>query len=195
MTFLKSLALAGALALGASSAGAATVSTAATGLTPFTSPDGAVYQPGHDGGWVANDAVASWIWVAGAGINTPITLVYQFSLNGYQAATATLSGLISLDDVGTVKLNGTQIFADWAPYDHGSNWGTVQSYGTTDSSLFLAGLNTLTFTITNSGGPGGLRATAMVEAEPGAVPVPAALPLLAGALGGLGAMGMRRKRA
>ncbi|MFT4151781.1 MAG: hypothetical protein QM656_16390 [Paracoccaceae bacterium] len=197
MSIFKSAALAAALALAAGSAGAATVVSDATGISgTFTSPDGAVYEPAHDGGWVANDSTATWIWVSGAGINTPVTILYQFTLAGYDAATAALSGLFSLDDIGSISLNGTEIFADNAPYDVGSNWGIVQDYGTTNSSLFLAGVNTLAFTITNTGGPGGIRATINVTAEPtSAVPVPAALPLLAGALGGLGAFGLRRKRA
>ncbi|PZR00664.1 MAG: hypothetical protein DI533_09015 [Cereibacter sphaeroides] len=210
---LKGFVVAGVVAVSACAANAATVSTGSTlvsggGFSIDTSAPGyqgngvkkAVSDPAN--AWILSDTDPSsqWIWdealvnsINGNTFGGPVTFLYSFSLAGYNALTASLAGLISIDDIVTVTLNGYTIFEDNDAYDNGANWSKYQDYGTADGSLFKAGWNTLAFTVTNSGAyPAGLRATVEVEASP--VPLPAALPLLGGALAAFGFIGVRRKR-
>ena len=203
MNMLKAAVIAGIVSFAALSANAATVSQAGTlagGV--FTIEGGgttvAVSDPSN--AWILSGTTpaSEWIWdeskvVLNGTFGGPVTFLYTFSLSAFDAATASLSGLIGLDDIGTVSLNGFEIFSDLVAYDDGPNWGKFQTYGTTNAALFNAGENVLSFFVVNSGnGPAGLRATVTVEAS--AVPLPAALPLLGGALAAFGFVGLRRKR-
>ena len=134
---------------------------------------------------------SEWIWdqakVTADTFLGPVTFLYSFSMAGFDATTATLSGLIGQDDIGSIKLNGTDIFST----SSGNNWATLVNYGTIDSSLFNSGDNVLSFFVENTGAhPAGLRATVTVEAS--VVPLPAAGFLLLGAIGGLAAFRRRK---
>lgn len=208
MLNLKGAVAAGFLALSAFSVNAATVSTGSTLVegggfsiqgggtkVEVSDPSNAWLLPADD-----TSPHSQWIWdqalvnsINGNTFGGPVTFLYSFSLAGFNALTASLSGLISIDDIVTVTLNGETIFQDLDAYDNGANWSKYQNYGSSNGSLFNAGWNTLAFTVTNSGAyPAGLRATVEVEASP--VPLPAALPLLGGALAAFGFVGARRKR-
>ncbi|MEY1555991.1 VPLPA-CTERM sorting domain-containing protein [Yoonia sp. R2331] len=130
--------------------------------------------------------VADWVWIGDINNNNNAVFEFAFDLTGYDLSTVSLSGVWGVDNSGTIDLNGTVI----ATLTFGfPAFQTVNNYGTMDSSLFNAGANLLTFTALDQGGPGAIRATAIVEAT--AVPLPAGAPLL---IGGLALLGWMRKR-
>lgn len=204
----KTLALgAVATAFLASAAYAATVGSAATGST---SVGGFVMNGGQAMVDVSNGAYTSvpgdtspestWVWneAGGQSDNITNTFVWTFDLTGYDLTTAVLAGLWGVDNFGTASLNGNVIGA----IDFGTaafNTLDVVADGT-GTPVFLAGINTLSFSATNgypsgSGdpGPGAFRTGVTVTADVSPVPLPAAGLLLIGALGGLGVMRRRKK--
>lgn len=204
---MKTILAAGLLAATTMTASAATVATDGTKVGGnFTIQTGgtgngvvvAVSDPAGQWNLDPTTPFSEWIWdqalvdsIDGNTFGGPVTFLYKFSLAGFKAATASLSGLLSIDDNVTVTLNGTTILSDQDGQHQ--NWNGAQVYGSASGSLFNAGLNTLAFTVTNDGRyPAGLRATVGVEASP--VPLPAALPLLGAALAAFGALAARRKR-
>lgn len=208
MSYFKVLAVTACVSVAAVSAQAATVLEGVTKAANDASSGPFTIYGGGDKALVSDPANAwtttsingsEWIWDASKVVLNgtflgPVTFAVNFSLAGYDLATATLSGLLAVDDIVTVTLNGNTIFQDLNAYDGSlANWQGYQSYGTDVASYFNAGLNTLLFEVTNSGAyPAGLNATVLVEASP--VPLPAALPLLGGAVMGMGLIGRLRKR-
>lgn len=97
------------------------------------------------------------------------TFSTTFSLAGYDSTNATISGQALFDNFGEIFLNGNQI----GPSITG--FGTLTPFGT-NANFFVAGLNTLSFVLHNTGGPeafqvAGLTVTA--EAIAPGVPEPA----------------------
>jgi hypothetical protein len=198
----KALSTAAVIAFSAISANAATVAidgTKAGGAFTIEGGGTAVEVSDPNNAWILSDTDpdSEWIWdealvnsIDGDTFGGPVTFLYKFTLAGFNAATAKLKGVLAFDDNIIVKLNGNVIFSDQD--GGGSNWGSFRDYSST--SFFVDGDNVLSYFVTNDGRyPAGLRATVEVEASP--IPVPAALPLLAAALGAFGLVGMRRKRA
>jgi hypothetical protein len=72
-------------------------------------------------------------------------------------AAARIDGQVMADDSVTIQLNGTTIFS-------GGGFGSPTAFSSNDASLFLAGTNTLTFTVFNVTGASGLDYVARVEA-------------------------------
>lgn len=180
-----------AAALVASSAFAANAATVAsvgtTGTGPFTVDAGNLIVVSNPA-WDLNPTspYSEWIWSDLD--NFSHTFTYQFNLAGYSTSSASLNGLIGLDDTGEIYLNGNLIFSALT----GNHYSNLVSYGTSDDAYFNAGLNTLTITDNNTGGgPAATRATATIDATP--VPLPGTLPLLGGALALVG-FGASRKR-
>ena len=69
----------------------------------------------------------------------------------------------------------------------------MQAYGDGDLAVFNQGMNTVNYALFDNAGPAAFRATAIVTADP----VSAAVPLPAGGLlllGALGSLALRRKR-
>ncbi|WP_162798596.1 VPLPA-CTERM sorting domain-containing protein [Sulfitobacter sp. SK012] len=207
---IKLLVAAGLLAISAvasTSAMAATVGTAATGSG---SVGGFVMNGGQAMVDVSNGAYTSvpgdtspestWVWDTAANqIEQTNTFVWTFDLSGYDSSTAVLSGLWGVDNYGTASLNGSlisQIDFGFAAFE----FPLAAVVGATSTPVFLAGMNELSFSVTNgfqvqttaNAGPGAFRAGVEVTAELTPVPLPAALPLLLAGLGGLGMM--RRKK-
>lgn len=146
--------------------------------------------------WLANSSASKWItptanqaqsldaWSAGT-----YTYSLSFNLAGYDATTAAFTGRFAADNVVTVKLNDTVIgsangFADWTSFSANSG--------------FVAGNNTLNFTVTNwaqnGGNPTGLRVEFASSSVMAAVPEPETYAMLLGGLVVLGAVARRRKQ-
>lgn len=180
-----------AMLAAASSASAATVATGTTQLGDA----GGINLQGPGVATNANTyrtyttlAGSNWVWGPG-GENSTEVFEFEFDMTGYDLSTASLSGLVSVDNTVIVSLNGTEIFSltDLVA----SNFRQNNAYSTTDSALFNQGGNTLTFTATDQGAFYGLLANVTVEAETApAVPLPAGFPLMAA---GLGALALARR--
>ena len=141
----------------------------------------------------ATDPASQWVWIRkGQTYPTSATYTFTFDLTGYDPLTAVLSGVWGVDNNGTVSLNNNVI----AQLTGSStlNFSQLHTYGTDKDSFFLAGLNTLTFHLFDTGAPAAFRATAKVVAEASPVPVPAGGILLVSALLA-GAAARRRKAA
>ncbi|WP_240931663.1 VPLPA-CTERM sorting domain-containing protein [Parasedimentitalea denitrificans] len=191
----------------ASSAYAATVGSAATGSA---SVGGFVMNGGQAMVDVSNGAYTSvpgdtspestWVWdeAGSQSVNTTNTFVWTFDLTGYDLTTAVLTGLWGVDNFGTASLNGAVIGTIDFGFDAFQTLEAVSDG--TNTPVFVAGINTLSFSATNgyqsgSGnpGPGAFRTGVTVTADVSPVPLPAAGLLLIGALGGLGLMRRRKK--
>lgn len=146
--------------------------------------------------WLANSGASKWItptanqaqsldaWSAGT-----YSYTLSFNLAGYDASTAAFTGRFAADNVVTVKLNDTVIgtangFADWTSFSANSG--------------FVAGNNTLNFTVTNwaqnGGNPTGLRVEFASSSVMAAVPEPETYAMLLGGLAVLGVVARRRKQ-
>lgn len=144
----------------------------------------------------STDPASAWVWAAPESpmLSQALRFVFRFTLTAQEAASATLSGLWGVDNEGIVALNGSII--DQLAGDVSSSFAQLHTLSA-GSSLFHAGENVLSFDVNNIGGdpslwnPAALRASVTVVAP---VPVPAALPLLGGAVMVLGFVGSRRKR-
>lgn len=162
-------------------------------------------DPGHStnalvlplsSGWAPNNATSAWI---GPVLSmTPncypcsdqglFYYALRFSLSGLDPATASILGSWAADDAGArIFLNG---FDTGIAYGQPA-YGAVASFAI--NSGFVAGLNTLTFIVSNSGeGATGLLVRSLTgSAEVAPVPIPAALWLLVSGLLGLAAIGRR----
>jgi|TARA_R100000501_G_scaffold10060_1_gene19836 hypothetical protein len=136
---------------------------------------------------------AQWISGSGNGTsgNTSNVFTLTFSLAGYDFSTASISGQFGGDDAVSVSLNGgTAVVRNRPAYQ---NLGAF-----TFSDGFQSGMNTLAFTVNNSGG----GATGLVVSDltgaadllPTTVSEPATLALMSfGLLGTLG-VGLRRRK-
>jgi hypothetical protein len=104
-----------------------------------------------------------------------------FDLTGFDPATASISGLWTLDDVGTLSLNGHVIDTQT-----GTPWFSLHAFSVpAGSPFFLPGLNTLEISITGSDNfIEGVRLEGTLIATP--VPEPTSVALFSLALvGGL----------
>ncbi|MBT1449335.1 hypothetical protein KJ365_00450 [Glaciecola sp. XM2] len=132
----------------------------------------------------ATSPASGWVWAENADQFDDLQFTFTFDLTGYDAATADLSGLWGIDNVGTVALNGTVLSSLPDVITANFNYLTAFSADST-SGLFLAGVNVLSFDVGNRGGPGGFRASVEVNAQ--AVSEPSVLVLL-----GLSFLAIRR---
>ncbi len=139
--------------------------------------------------WIGDDSISAWVGPVGdSQLDGPVaTYDYQttFSLTGFSAASASITGQWAADDAGLdILINGvstgqvtTSAFTAFTAF--------------TITSGFVAGLNTIDFIVSNTGGPTGLRVEQTGTADVSVVPEPAAL-----ALFGVGAamLGLARRR-
>lgn len=174
---------------------------ALSGLNGVTDPHYTVVQTGLSAvtffstGYYPEDTTARWISENADG-TTPInpgTFRLVFDLTGMDPATATLSGNWAADNCGNVKLNGS-VTTGLIPFCNTStSFNTLTAFSF--NSGFVAGLNTLDFSLTNSGGPGALlvRDLSGSANSLGSIPEPATWLLAGSALVCIGVL--RRRRA
>ena len=144
-----------------------------------------------------NDATSSWLTPVAnqarnfdASSNGTYTWTTTFNLTGFDATTASLTGRFAADNQAIAYLNGVQIgtsggFTSWSSFSAASN--------------FNAGVNTLSFVVTNlrqvRDNPTGIRVEFLSSNATAVTPVPEA-DTYAMMMAGLGLMGLiaRRKK-
>ena len=147
------------------------------------------------GPWVANSAASQWIGPdtgdgsSIAGGNYSVVYRLSFDLTGFDPSSASISGQWATDNSGLdILINGNSTgntssgFSAFTPFSI--------------SSGFVAGVNHLDFSWSNSGGPGGLRVelSGTANTVSTGAPEPASFALLSLGLAGLGLIGTRRFR-
>lgn len=203
---LKILAATALMALFATAANADVVKVGGTGAAPpnagniFLTSAGTSQASGN-GAYnnnptvVNGQAIASdWVWSFVNGVRTTAaTYTFTFDLTGFNLTSAVFEGLWGVDNFGTISLNGNAISS--LQGNGGVNFSTLTSFSTGVDAFFVAGLNTVTFALTDGGPPAAFRAAVRVTADPNSnvVPLPAALPLFLAGLAGVGFAGRRRR--
>jgi hypothetical protein len=142
-------------------------------------------------GWVANPSDARWISLGSGG--TPgigsYTYTTTFDLTGFHTTGVFITANLAADDGAVVFLNGVQVFDDSS---NGLNSPWTARVPLTINSGFVQGVNTLSLSVYNVGGPGGLLFDVTgSNAIPGPEPGTASMLLIAG-LAGLAAIRRRR---
>lgn len=145
-------------------------------------------------GWFANGPNSSWIAPnPDSSNNGNFTLTYTFNLTGYDLSSAVFSGTQwSIDDAGFVALNGNALDTEG-----GGQWGSFHSFSVPLGDL-LQGVNVLTMTGTGSDNfleAARLEGTLTISPSAATTPIPAALPLFASGLLGLGWLGRSKRKA
>ena len=141
--------------------------------------------------YVAQPGAAFIAVQADGGFTNPVnTYSLTFDLTGLNAATAQLAGNFEADNFATVFLNGHQIGQD-VQSTVVSNFQTPTAFSAT-SADFVSGLNTLTFTVTDTGPPSALMVSDLTGTAD-AVPEPASWAIMLVGFGSLG-VAMRTRR-
>ena len=142
------------------------------------------------GPWLSETSTSRWITptqnAADGVAASDYTYSTTFSLSGFNAATASISGLFAADDkVSSILLNGVQFSTGAVGFQNFTSFST--------STGFVAGVNTLTFVTHNDGGPAGLRVEVAGTADlAGTVPEPATWGLMIAGFGMVGFAARRR---
>jgi hypothetical protein len=133
-------------------------------LTTNANPGGGsqayvVYSNDIPGGWLTNDALSQWIspWADGGASesSTVGTFAYQITFNVPCTNNAVVNGVWAVDNNGAILLNGNPTPVATLTGGGSGNFTALHSF--TITSGLVAGLNTLTFYVTNSGAETGLR--------------------------------------
>src|ERR1700690_3015044 len=132
-----------------------------------------------DLGWIGNPANAQWISADGGGFPDVGTFTYAttFDLTGFALSNFVIDVDLAVDDDAQVVLNGQNIVSDNLALNTAA-WASFVPY--TINSGLVQGVNTLSVTTFNVGGPGGLLFEAAAVPEPGTLGM-----LLIGAFAGL----------
>lgn len=136
---------------------------------------------------------SAWIWTNAAGAsgrNSPYTFRSTFTLSSAQASNSILSGAWAADNFGNIRLNGavpigTGTFALTGSLVQNFN----QLYPFSINSGFVEGINSLEFTITDTGGAAGLNVSRLAIA-----PISEVSTLAMFAVGLAGLLGRSRRR-
>jgi PEP-CTERM motif len=134
-----------------------------------------------------------WISVDGFGAvgSTPVPFTLSFDLTGFFPTTASLTGRWATDNCGSAQLNGGAAFSTIG--NCGSSTSFTQWTPFSATSGFVAGLNTLTFNLTNDGGPGAIRVE-FLSSDVTPTPEPGTYALMGAALVALGWVRKRQRQ-
>lgn len=144
-----------------------------------------------DAAWIAPPSGSKWIGpddpTNGAPAGTIFVYTLSFDLTGLDPTTAVVSGLWSSDNGGLISLNGVD-----TTFDTGSQsdqpFRSLHNFSLTGG--FISGVNELTFTVLNGGGPTSLLvANVSGTADVAPIPEPST-----GLLMGFGLLGLAIQR-
>jgi hypothetical protein len=162
-----------------------------TGIPQTVFPGNADFSPA----WVPNGPNSDWI---ARNANTadngpaPYTFSRTFTLAATDLASASISGSWTIDDAGTLTLNGNSLGSLSS-----TPWTSLHSFSVpTGSADFVVGTNTLSITITSADRfLEGARLEGTLTTAPAGVPEPATLHTASiGIVTGLGCWWYRRRR-
>ncbi|WP_419809336.1 PEPxxWA-CTERM sorting domain-containing protein [Sphingomonas sp.] len=182
-----------ALNAGNGQADANYVLTATTGPAPTGTQAVTFYNPNY----VADSATSRWISYTAdttkMSYNALFTFTTTFDLTGFDAGSASLSGLLGADNEVTVLLNGTKIGGLYG-YTR-ETFNHLTTFGTTDGSLFVNGVNRLDVELHNIDLIAAVRVDQLVvNASLAGVPEPATWALMVLGFGAIGGTLRRRHR-
>jgi hypothetical protein len=134
--------------------------------------------------WICNDGSSDWIaFNPDTSQNGSATYSTTFDLSGFNLSTVALSGFWTLDDQGSLSLNGNLIASLSSASDP---WTSLHAFSV-PNGFFHSGSNTLTIALTADNFLDGVRLNGVVTGT--AVPEPASLTLM-----GLGLAGFVARR-
>ncbi len=113
--------------------------------------------------YTQTDIGADWVWGGNIETVNSAEFTFEFDLTGYDLTTAVLSGQWAVDNTGTISLNGHEI-------ESGSGFGSIMGYETDVDAYFVQGINTVTYSMVDTGSVAGFKANAQVTARPTTAP-------------------------
>ncbi len=149
----------------------------------------------YNGAYVPEGATSRWISYSG----TPFigagafSVTTTFDLTGYDPTTAAVSGLWGVDNDGEIFLNGVSTGFTLTG-STGANFNALHAFSL--NSGFVAGINTITITVADSGPPAAFRIDGLVGSANVAaptIPEPATWGLMIAGFTVVGATMRRRK--
>jgi hypothetical protein len=153
-------------------------------VNPLTNPTTPVVYD-HPAYLVPTDARFIAVQSNGGYVVNPNTFTQTFSLAGFNAATATLSGKFEADNYASVYLNGHLISQDIQDTVY-PNFQSFTDFSAS-SADFVSGLNTLSFVVTDTGPPAAFAVSQLVGTA-SAVPEPAIWATMLMGMFGLGSV-------
>lgn len=147
------------------------------------------------GNWLANTTTSSWLTPTSSqgesfdpSANGTYTWTTTFDLTGFDAASASFSGQFAADNSALAYLNGNLIGTS-------NGFASFSAFAATAND-FVAGVNTLSFVVTNlaqnGGNPTGLRVE-FLSSNVAAVPEADTYAMMLAGLGLMGAIARRKK--
>ena len=151
---------------------------------------GAPAKTYYNAAYAAENPGSRWISYSGSpfsGAGT-VSVTTTFDLTGYKANTASLSGLWGVDNDGEIFLNGVSTGITLLGSDT-ANFNILHNFSV--GSGFVAGINTLTVAMFDSGSPAAVRLDGL-SLSADVVPEPASWMMLIAGFGLVGAAQRRR---
>ncbi len=172
---------------------AATHPGAVIGVAATTYVNGNYAATTADSRWIAFPGNISAIPLSGNAPTGFYDLTTSFSLAGFNALTANITGAWGADNQGEIFLNGASTGITLLSVAS-ANYRTLRNFSI--ASGFISGLNTMTLRVNNNGGPTAGRFDNLVlsaDALTAVIPEPASWAMLIAGFGLVGAAARRRR--